>query len=345
MLNDPNSKLCGVLFVDDEEKALKYFRVAFEARYRIYTAESAAAGLKLLETEAPNIGLVLSDQRMPEMLGAEFLGIVRERYPRIVRILTTAYSDLESAIQAVNKGHIYQYVVKPWEIPELGMVLHRAADYYQVLTERDGLLRMKMTTLQRIVCSDRVKSLLLASRALAPAAGTHVRRAVGALVQAMPDSLDLAGEAGAGTAARFDIAGLLRAEYRNSAATLDQLTAAGEPLDGALEKLRAALPGATSEAGADGVSVLRVPAADATQAAAITRQIFGALAEPEGSVVAGLMLRALVAAAAANRPLVVVLEGPAPAELRFEPGSAPEIAETLIDALYEKFSAADISRL
>ncbi len=58
---------------------------------------------------------MISDQRLPEMLGAEVLGIVREEFPSIVRIITTAYSDLESAIQAVNKGYIYQYVVKPWE--------------------------------------------------------------------------------------------------------------------------------------------------------------------------------------------------------------------------------------
>src|SRR5882757_9521456 len=142
MLTHDSNPTCGILYIDDEEKALKYFRMAFSGKFKVFTASSGKEGIELLRREAKHIGIVLSDQRMPEMLGAEILGIVREEFPTIVRVLTTAYSDLESAIQAVNKGHIYQYVVKPWEIPDLGMVLQRAADYHQVLAERNELLAL-----------------------------------------------------------------------------------------------------------------------------------------------------------------------------------------------------------
>lgn len=346
MLNEDHSNPCGILYVDDEDKALKYFRLAFASQYRIFTAESAAAGLEVLAAEAPRIGIILSDQRMPEMIGSEFLGIVRDRYPRLVRILTTAYSDLDSAIQAVNKGHIYQYVVKPWQVAELGMVLHRAADYFQVLTERDALLRVKMTTLQRIICSDRVKSLLLAARLLPAPRGESLRRALGALVQALPLDVDFSGQPQTVTAARFDISGLLRAEYHHAALALDQLSAVdGVPAATLGEALRDSLPGATLTTPAPGQLHLHLETTDDAQASAVTRQLFGVLAGNEIPRPAAALLQTLVALARDQGQLRVTLGGPTPRDYAFDPATAPELPESLIDTLYEKFSAADISRL
>src|SRR5690606_2127190 len=123
MLNQTPNSACGVLYIDDEEKALKYFRMAYSPDFKVFTASSGQEGIEILRRESKQIGVIISDQRMPEMVGAEVLEIARREFPMIVRILTTAYSDLDSAIQAVNKGHIYQYVVKPWDVDDLRMVL------------------------------------------------------------------------------------------------------------------------------------------------------------------------------------------------------------------------------
>lgn len=154
------STSCAILYVDDEDRALKYFRRGFSANQTVHTALSADEGLEILRQHADSIGIIVSDQRMPRKTGVEFLSEVRRAYPRIVRILTTAYSDLDSAIRAVNEGAIYQYVVKPWDLTEFSMVLRRASDYYHILRERDELLALKFGSLQRILLTDRVKTVL-----------------------------------------------------------------------------------------------------------------------------------------------------------------------------------------
>lgn len=225
LTHDPNLS-CGILFVDDEEKALKYFRLAFSPKFTVFTASSGSEGLETLRRESSRIGIVISDQRMPEMKGAEFLGLVRQEYPHIVRILTTAYSDLDSAIEAVNKGYIYQYVVKPWEVPELNMVLQRAADYYHVVTERNELLALKMTTMQRILCSDRLKWLLLSSRGWPEPEQAAFRRALIALVKALPDVWKpIVNHSDKFSPRRFEITSLLLDEYHNASKCLDLIDA------------------------------------------------------------------------------------------------------------------------
>ncbi len=181
--NDPN---LSILYVDDEPKALKYFEKAYSKQFRILIAESPEEGLKILEQESAKIGIIVSDQRMPKTTGVEFLSAVRKRYPDKVRILTTAYSDLDSAIQSVNQGHIYQYVVKPWDIQDFSLVLKRAADFYRILSERNELLSLKMNTLQRIILSDRVKTLLILDQSLQEGIRGSLAKAVRALLKAFP---------------------------------------------------------------------------------------------------------------------------------------------------------------
>ena len=147
-----------VLFVDDEEKALKYFHRAFDKYFQIITASNADEGWSMIEENSGEIAVLISDQRMPGKTGVELLGQVRERYPSIMRILTTAYSDLDSAIEGVNEGAIYQYVVKPWDTRELSAVLKRAIEFYLLQKERDTLLKEKMSVLQRLIITDRVQS-------------------------------------------------------------------------------------------------------------------------------------------------------------------------------------------
>ena len=152
-------KRYAILYVDDEEMSLKGLDRAFKDTFRILTATNAEDALRLIETQGDEIGVIMSDQRMPGMEGARFLERSRQLRPKIVRILTTAYTDLQAAISSVNHGAIYKYVSKPWEPPELEHLLKRALEFYTVQNERDQLLREKMSVLHKMVITDRVLSL------------------------------------------------------------------------------------------------------------------------------------------------------------------------------------------
>jgi len=227
-MNHTSQSCRSVLYIDDEEKALKYFKMAFSSQFSILTASSGEEGLAILRRESARIGVVVSDQRMPGMIGADLLGRVREEFPKVVRILTTAYSDLPSAILAVNKGHIYQYVVKPWAISDLEMVLHRALDYHQVLSERDELLQIKMTTLQRILCCDRVKLLLLLFGTGNELRAKAFRMALLSLVRSLADcpAQKSVTEQGFNTG-QFDVMSLISREFHVGVALQSALNASG----------------------------------------------------------------------------------------------------------------------
>lgn len=152
-------KRFAILYVDDEEKSLKYFDRAFSNRFRILTATNAAEGYELLQKNRDDIGLLITDQRMPGEKGVQLLEKTRQLNPRIIRILATAYSDLDAAIQAVNTGAIYKYVTKPWDVPQLEATLRRALEFHIVQRERDGLLREKLAVLHNLMITDRVISL------------------------------------------------------------------------------------------------------------------------------------------------------------------------------------------
>src|SRR5258706_9403251 len=113
----------AVLYVDDEEKSLKYFTRAFADEFRILTAANAQDGLKLLEQHQDEIGLLMTDQRMPGEKGIWLLEKARQLRPRIIRILATAYADMDAAIAAINTGAIYKYFTKPWDPQHLETTL------------------------------------------------------------------------------------------------------------------------------------------------------------------------------------------------------------------------------
>jgi len=130
-----------ILFVDDEKNILKSLeRLFFEEPYRILMAESGPAALMLIDSgEAPAV--IVSDQRMPEMNGAAFLALAKERLPESVRVVLTGYADISVAIAAINEGGIYRYVLKPWDDEELKAVIrdaverHRLVRHNRLLTE------------------------------------------------------------------------------------------------------------------------------------------------------------------------------------------------------------------
>ena len=174
MQNVYDYKKFAVLYVDDEEKSLKYFTRAFEDQFTIFTATNAQDGLKLLEAHADNIGLLMTDQRMPGEKGVWLLEKARQLRPRIIRILATAYADMDAAIAAVNTGAIYKYVTKPWDPPQLESTLKRGLEFFLVQRERDQLLREKMSVLHNMMIADRLVSLGL----LAAGLSHHIRNAL-----------------------------------------------------------------------------------------------------------------------------------------------------------------------
>ena len=129
----------AVLVVDDEPNILSALRRMLRANgYRVQTAPGGSEALALL-AQAP-VDLIISDMRMPEMNGAEFLRRSRERVPEAVRILLTGYADIGSTIDAVNNGEIFRYVSKPWDDAALLATLRDGLERKQLLRERDRLL-------------------------------------------------------------------------------------------------------------------------------------------------------------------------------------------------------------
>jgi two-component system probable response regulator PhcQ len=159
MPNQDCYKTYAILYVDDEEQALKYFRKGLEKDFQILTAPNAEQALAILEKESDKIAVVISDHRMPGKTGVEFLTEVRHRWPAMVRMLITAYAGIDNAIGAINSGAIYRYITKPANLKELHAALVGALDHFLLNQERDMLLRERMAVLQRLVVGDRIRSL------------------------------------------------------------------------------------------------------------------------------------------------------------------------------------------
>ncbi len=174
MSNLPNYKKFAVLYVDDEEKSLKSFARAFGETFWILTANNAQDGFKLLEQHKDQVGLLMTDQRMPGEKGVWLLEQVRALRPHIIRVMATAYTDTEAVIAAVNTGAIYKFVTKPWDPPQLEITLKRGLEFFMVQQERDQLLREKTAVLHQMMVADRVVSLGL----LAAGLSHHIRNSL-----------------------------------------------------------------------------------------------------------------------------------------------------------------------
>lgn len=130
-----------ILYVDDEPENLFSFQASLRRSFEVLTAENATDALALLESEP--VGVLLCDQRMPGMTGAELLALANERWPHVTRILVTGYSDLAVVTDAVNRGHIYQYVAKPWGLDDLRLVLTNALQKTRLTLENQALISEK----------------------------------------------------------------------------------------------------------------------------------------------------------------------------------------------------------
>ena len=133
------SSLPRILVVDDEEAILETMTFTFEGEYEVLTSTDARRALEILEEKSP-IAVVLTDQRMPNMSGVEFLAEVCRRHPNTVRMILTGFADLDAIIEAINDGHVYAYITKPWEPDHLKHVMKQAAERYRLTVENERLL-------------------------------------------------------------------------------------------------------------------------------------------------------------------------------------------------------------
>ncbi|HJO22842.1 MAG: response regulator [Myxococcota bacterium] len=128
-----------ILVVDDEEAILETMTFTFEDDYEIHTSSDARRALELLDEHAP-FAVVLTDQRMPNMSGVDFLKEVWQRYPATVCMILTGFADVEAIIEAINHGHVYAYITKPWEPDQLKQVMKQAVNHYELSVDNDRLL-------------------------------------------------------------------------------------------------------------------------------------------------------------------------------------------------------------
>ncbi|MGE8243080.1 Hydrogenase transcriptional regulatory protein hupR1 [compost metagenome] len=129
------NKKISILYVDDEENNLFSFKATFRFKYEVFTAISGAEAIELVKNNP--IDIIITDQRMPEMTGVEFLEEIIKIDAAPMRILLTGYADMAAVVEAVNKGKIFHYLNKPWSEKELDQTIQRA---YEVYTERQKII-------------------------------------------------------------------------------------------------------------------------------------------------------------------------------------------------------------
>ena len=122
-----------VLYIDDESNNLTSFKASFRRDFEVFTAENAKEGWEVIKNN--EIAVIITDQRMPDITGVEFLESLIPEYPDPIRILLTGYSDIEAVIDAINKGQVFRYINKPWDEQELKLTIQNAYEYYRLKME------------------------------------------------------------------------------------------------------------------------------------------------------------------------------------------------------------------
>jgi len=123
-----------LLIVDDEPDNLDLLYRTFRRDFQVLRADSGTRALEMLEN-AGEVAVIISDQRMPEMKGTEFLSQTVSQFPNTIRIILTGFTDVEDLVEAINSGQVYKYITKPWDPDELKNVVHNAAETYKLLSE------------------------------------------------------------------------------------------------------------------------------------------------------------------------------------------------------------------
>ncbi|MBO3462647.1 SpoIIE family protein phosphatase [Aetokthonos hydrillicola Thurmond2011] len=124
-----------LMVVDDEADNLDLLYRTFRRDFQVFKASNAKSALKILDT-AGEMAVIISDQRMPEMNGTEFLGLTVERFPDTIRILLTGFTDVEDLVEAINSGQVFKYITKPWKPDQLKVVVSQATETYRLVKQR-----------------------------------------------------------------------------------------------------------------------------------------------------------------------------------------------------------------
>lgn len=140
----------AILFVDDEDKARKYFARVFSSSYEVICASSVEEAMDLLEAKSKALAVLITDQRMPAGKGIDLIKYARRNHPHIVRILTTAYADISEAIDSVNEGEVFRYIRKLWDLPELEKEVGNAINRFLQQQEERQLIYGKRETMYRV---------------------------------------------------------------------------------------------------------------------------------------------------------------------------------------------------
>ncbi len=128
-----------ILLVDDEINILKSLKRLFiDTDYKIYIAESADAGLLVLQEET--INLVISDHKMPHKNGVQFLKEVKERYPNTIRMILSGFADVAAIVESINEGNVYKFLAKPWNDQDLLTTVIRALEHFELQSLNNKLV-------------------------------------------------------------------------------------------------------------------------------------------------------------------------------------------------------------
>ncbi len=136
-----------ILFVDDEWANRVVFEQSFGSRFRVRVAASGKEALEWMEQEP--VAVLLTDQRMPEMAGEELLAQVKARFPHTVRVMITAYSDLDPILRAVNEGLVARYIIKPWDRAELEQIIRWGIAAFE-LGQQESALQLRLMQTERL---------------------------------------------------------------------------------------------------------------------------------------------------------------------------------------------------
>src|SRR4028119_2022266 len=135
LMRSSDLKKPKMLVVDDEPDNLDLLYRTFRRDFNVLRADSGVNALSVLSTEG-EVAVIISDQRMPEMKGTEFLSKTVPQFPDTVRIILTGFTDVEDLVEAINSGQVYKYITKPWDPNELKVVVQRATETYELLKQR-----------------------------------------------------------------------------------------------------------------------------------------------------------------------------------------------------------------
>jgi len=149
-----SDKHIPILYIDDEEHNLQSFKATFRKQYNITTTTSVIEAEELLEKK--DFIIILADQRMPVMTGVQFFEKIRDKYPKIIRILITGHADISAAIDAINKGEVFRFIDKPWDYTYVENAITHAYEIYRTredLRERNIELQKANEELDKFVYS------------------------------------------------------------------------------------------------------------------------------------------------------------------------------------------------